>query len=138
MKKKKKEIHRNTKKNIYIYVPLENILAQTHKTYMHTLNKIFFTLRWGVIISILLFKIVSVQTSLVVPWLRLHTPNAGGPRSIPSQGTRFHMLQLKEPACHNKDWRSFLLQPWPVCSRKNIFLKIIIVLQSVNAKHSSF
>ena len=43
MKKKKKEIHRNTKK--YIYVPLENILAQTHKTYMHTLNKIFFTLR---------------------------------------------------------------------------------------------
>ena len=29
-------------------------------------------------------------TSLVVQWLRLHTPNAGGPGSIPGQGTRSH------------------------------------------------
>ncbi|TEA36710.1 hypothetical protein DBR06_SOUSAS310123, partial [Sousa chinensis] len=28
--------------------------------------------------------------SLVVQWLRLHAPNAGGPGSIPGQGTRFH------------------------------------------------
>ena len=28
-------------------------------------------------------------TSLVVQWLRLCTPNAGGPGSIPGQGTRF-------------------------------------------------
>ena len=34
-------------------------------------------------------------TSLVVQWLRLHAPNTGGLGSIPSQGTRFHMLQLK-------------------------------------------
>ena len=27
----------------------------------------------------------------VIQWLRLHTPNAGGLGSIPSQGTRFHM-----------------------------------------------
>ena len=27
-------------------------------------------------------------TSLVVQWLRLHTPNAGGPGSITGQGTR--------------------------------------------------
>ncbi|TEA36668.1 hypothetical protein DBR06_SOUSAS310070, partial [Sousa chinensis] len=33
--------------------------------------------------------------SLVVQWLRLHTPNAGGPGSIPGQGTRSHMLQLR-------------------------------------------
>ena len=33
-------------------------------------------------------------TSLVVQWLRLHTPNAGGLGSIPGQGTRSHMLQL--------------------------------------------
>ena len=26
-------------------------------------------------------------------WLRLHTPNAGGPGSIPAQGTRSHILQ---------------------------------------------
>ena len=36
-----------------------------------------------------------IGTSLVVQWLRLHAPNAGGPRSIPGQGTRSRMLQLK-------------------------------------------
>ena len=36
-------------------------------------------------------------TSLLVQWLRLHTPNAGGPGSIPGQGTRSHMLQLNIP-----------------------------------------
>ena len=30
-------------------------------------------------------------TSLVVQWVRLHSPNAGGPGSIPGQGTRSHM-----------------------------------------------
>ena len=30
---------------------------------------------------------------MVVQWLRLHAPNAGGPGSIPGQGTRPHMLQ---------------------------------------------
>ena len=33
--------------------------------------------------------------SLVVQQLRLHIPNVEGPGSIPGQGTRFHMLQLK-------------------------------------------
>ena len=32
--------------------------------------------------------------SLVVQWLRLHTPNAGGQGLIPSQRTRSHMPQL--------------------------------------------
>ena len=36
----------------------------------------------------------SPETSLVVPWLRLHALNTGGPGSIPGQGTRAHMLQL--------------------------------------------
>ena len=31
----------------------------------------------------------------MVQWLRLLTPNAGGPGSIPGQGTRSHMLQLR-------------------------------------------
>ena len=35
--------------------------------------------------------------SLVVQWLRLHAPNAGALGSIPAQGTRSHMLQLKNP-----------------------------------------
>ena len=35
----------------------------------------------------------SVGTLLVVQWLRLCTPNTGGPSSIPGQGTRSHMPQ---------------------------------------------
>ena len=38
----------------------------------------------------------SVGTSLVVQWLRLCTPSAVGPSSIPGQGTRSHMLQLRD------------------------------------------
>ena len=34
-------------------------------------------------------------TSLVVQWLRCQSPRAGGPGSIPGQGTRSHMLQLR-------------------------------------------
>ncbi|TEA41173.1 hypothetical protein DBR06_SOUSAS5610025, partial [Sousa chinensis] len=33
--------------------------------------------------------------SLVVQWVRLHAPNAGGPGSIPGQGTRRCMPQLR-------------------------------------------
>ena len=35
-------------------------------------------------------------TSLVVQWLRLHAPKAGGPGSIPGQGTRSHMPHATE------------------------------------------
>ena len=38
-----------------------------------------------------------VGTSLVVQWLRLQSPNAGGPGLIPDQGTRSHMPQLRVP-----------------------------------------
>ena len=34
-------------------------------------------------------------TSLVVQWLRIYAPNAGGPSSIPGQGTKSHMLQRR-------------------------------------------
>ena len=34
-------------------------------------------------------------TSLMVHWLRPHVPNAGGPGSIPDQGTRSHTLQRR-------------------------------------------
>ena len=44
-----------------------------------------------------------LRTSMVVQWLSLCTPYAGGQGSIPGQGTRFHMLQLKKPLCCNKD-----------------------------------
>jgi len=36
------------------------------------------------------------ETSLEAsPWLRLFSPNSGGPGLIPGQGTRSHMLQLR-------------------------------------------
>ena len=42
-----------------------------------------------------LLKFAWVGTSLVVQWLRLHAPNAGGTGLIPGQGTRSHMPQLR-------------------------------------------
>ena len=35
--------------------------------------------------------------SLVVEWLRLHAPKAGGPGSIPAQGTGYH---ITTKSCH--------------------------------------
>ena len=43
----------------------------------------------------------TLGTSLVVQWLRLCAPNAGGPGLIPGQGTRSLMQQLKDPACRD-------------------------------------
>ena len=39
--------------------------------------------------------------SLVILFLRLYTPNAGGLSSIPGQGPGFHIRELKDPACHS-------------------------------------
>ena len=41
------------------------------------------------------YKVGTFWTSLVVRWLRIQAPKAGGPGSIPSQGTRSHMWQLR-------------------------------------------
>ena len=43
-------------------------------------------------------KISPLGTSLVIQWLRLQDPNAGGLGSVPGQGTRSHMLQLRPNA----------------------------------------
>ena len=40
-------------------------------------------------------KTTTLRTSLLVQWLRLYIPNAGGQGSIPGQGTRSHISQLK-------------------------------------------
>ena len=40
----------------------------------------------------------NLGTSLVVQWLRLHVPNASYPGSIPGQGTRSRILQLRPRA----------------------------------------
>ena len=40
-------------------------------------------------------RYVILGISLVVQWLRLSSPTAGGPGLIPGQGTRSHLLQLR-------------------------------------------
>ena len=43
----------------------------------------------------------------MVQWLRLHAPNAGGPGSVPGQGTRSHMhAATKSPHAASKTRRS--------------------------------
>ena len=37
----------------------------------------------------------ATEQKQVVQWLRLHAPNAESPGSIPGQGTRSHILQLR-------------------------------------------
>ena len=63
--------------------------------------------RWS-----LIWKNTCGETFLVVRWLRLCTPNAGAPGSIPDQGTGSHTPQWKllnaaviidEPVCCNQD-----------------------------------
>ena len=56
----------------------------------------------------------------VIQWLRIEDPNAGGPGSIPGQGTRPHLLQLRVPTL---PWR-FKMPPAATmtqCSRINNF-----------------
>ena len=47
-------------------------------------------------------KISVSRTSLVAQWLRPCVPNAGGPSSIPGQGTRSYIIQLKIPHAATK------------------------------------
>ena len=46
--------------------------------------------------NILAVNVKHVETSLVIQWLRLHSPNTGGPGSIPGQRSKFYMPQLKK------------------------------------------
>ena len=47
-----------------------------------------------------------IGTSVVVQWLRVWAPNAGGPGSILGQGTRSHMIQLKILHAATETWCS--------------------------------
>ena len=76
---------------------------------------------WGGVL-----KIISLGTSLVAQWLRLHAPSARGQSLIPAQGTRscmpqlrVHMPQLKKimhsgtKLSHKQEHISYLLQLRP-------------------------
>ena len=49
---------------------------------------------------------ISIGTFLVVQWVRFRAPNAGGLGSIPGQGTRFCIPQLKIPSATTKTHHS--------------------------------
>ena len=48
------------------------------------------------------FKKIGGEISLVVQWLRVRAPSAGGLRSIPGQGTGSHMPQIRVHAAATK------------------------------------
>ena len=49
-----------------------------------------------------MWKELVLGASLVVHWLRLQIPSAGGPGSIPGQGTKSYMPQLRVHVCQPK------------------------------------
>ena len=56
------------------------------------------SLNWNSLSSYIITNAIQetrTGTPLVIQWLRLHGPNAGGPDVIPGQGARSHMLQLR-------------------------------------------
>ena len=66
-------------------------------------NIMHFLYEWWISREVCHVKKVSLKrlyigTSLVVQWLRLWAPSAGDPGSIPGQGARSHMLQLRPRA----------------------------------------
>ena len=50
------------------------------------------------------------RTSLVVQWLRLYAPNAGGPGLIPNQGTRSQVPQLRTGTAKGKKKKDEIMQ----------------------------
>ena len=50
---------------------------------------------------LLVLKNLHLRTSMVIQWLRLHSPKAGVPGSTLGQGTKSHMPLLKSLHAHN-------------------------------------
>ena len=69
-------------------------------TTLQVVGNLFFWERASIVLNL---RKNPVGTALVVQWLRLCAPNAGGPGSIPGQGTRSRMLQLKARMLQLKD-----------------------------------
>ena len=69
------------------------------------------------------------STSLVAQWLRLLAPNAGGPGSIPDQGTRSHVPHLRVRMPQRRP-RSYMLQLSPGAAKwiNNFFFSMKVSL----------
>ena len=77
---------------VWLLYPTKPVLAPTIYCKCRKCSAWSWTLQFGLLLYI---KNVFLGTSLVVQWLRLHAPNAGGPGSIVDQGIRSHMLQIQ-------------------------------------------
>ena len=75
----------------------------------------------------------TVEASLVVQWLRLRSPNAGGPGSILGQGTESHMPQLRvhtaqiKSTCCNEDREQYSFAPSDACVRSFPYLLYTLI-----------
>ena len=69
---------------------------ETHKVTQNNYQWMYFAVVEGLeVVTGVRRLIKNYETSLVVQWLRLHTPSAGHLSCIPGQGIRSHVLQLK-------------------------------------------
>ena len=72
---------------------------------LHCFPGIFFS--YLQLFSVIYFETINptnLGASLVVQWLRVCVPNPGGLGSVPGQGTKIPMLQLRvHPTCHTED-----------------------------------
>ena len=59
---------------------------------------------------------------VVIQWLRLRAPNAGGQVSIPDEGTTSHIPQLKIPHATAETWSS----------QRNKYFKKLSILKHFN------
>ena len=64
-----------------------------HCLWEQSLLKPWYPVSIAFIVLVIPSKIGNSGTSLVIQWLRIRAPNAGGSGSIPGQGTRSHMPQ---------------------------------------------
>ena len=75
-----------------------------------------------------------VGISLVVQWLRLHAPNAGGWGLMPGQRTRYHTLQLKIPNATAKTHHSQKIKYFFLKKEKNSDGSTLNVKRILNLK----
>ena len=70
-------------------------------------------------------------TSPVIQWLRLHALNAGSPSSIPGQGTRSCMPQLRlaQPKKRERERWTLFFQPLNLAWGVNIILVLDLAFQ---------
>ena len=87
------EVVQETKSGIMICISFETSVYPLYGCIFNYKAKLLFKLSWLIIDS----SKASYGDFPGGPTVKTHGPNAGGPGSIPGQGTRSRMMQLKIP-----------------------------------------